>query len=135
MIKIVSIAVLGSLALAGAAAAEEAVISAPLQAGSLHEGPLDMVAYYRPLGDDGLELTATFRARTAEDEPMRVMMRLEDGDDVSFGMPGYRGSLYRFARSEQTISMAVEYTPPKVVSGPDPVLSVAEAVPVAIVAD
>lgn len=96
------------LALTGSLAfAEEATMLEPVQAASLHEGPLDMVAYYLDLDDGGYELTATFRARTDEAQPMRIVMRLMNGDNVAFGMPGYPGSLYRFARENDVITASV----------------------------
>lgn len=105
------------LALTGTHAfAEEVTMSEPVQAASLHEGPLDMVAYYLDLPDGGYELTATFRARTDEAQPMRVVMKLMNGDDVAFGMPGHAGSLYRFARANDVITASVERTTRQVAS-------------------
>lgn len=90
------------------ASAEEATMSEPVQAASLHEGPLDMVAYFLDLEDGGYELTATFRARTDDALPMRVVMKLMNGDNVAFGMPGYADSLYRFARANDVVTASVE---------------------------
>ena len=92
------------------AQAEEVTISRALAAGSLHEGALDMVAYWTEVPDGALELTATFRDRATDDEPMRVVMPMQDGDALAFGMPGYPGALYSFARSGQEISISVEIT-------------------------
>ena len=39
---------------------DEAVMTRPIQAASLHGGPLDMVSYWAPLEDEEYELTATF---------------------------------------------------------------------------
>ena len=93
------------------AQAEEVTISHALAAGSLHEGALDMVAYWLELPDGALELTATFRDRATIDEPMRIVMPMQDGDALAFGMPGYEDSLYRFARAGQEISISVEIIP------------------------
>jgi hypothetical protein len=89
-------------------AAEEAVMSMPIQAASLHDGPLDMVAYWTNLDDGGFEVTATFIARTAGAEPMRIAMRLAEGEDVSFGIPGHRSALYRFSRRDGIVDVSVE---------------------------
>ena len=94
-----------------AAQAEEVTISRAMAAGSLHTGPLDMVAYWLDGPDGALELTATFRDRATDDEPMRIVMPMRDGDALSFGMPGYRGPLYSFARTGREISMSVEIKP------------------------
>lgn len=106
MHKIVSTTILGVL-LATGALAETATISNPIQAGSLHEGPLDMVAYWVPVEDDGYEVTATFIGRMAGDAPMRVVMNLEEGADVAFAMPGYRTATYRFTRSGGVVDVSV----------------------------
>lgn len=96
------------------AQAEEVTISRALAAGSLHDGALDMVAYWTEVPDGALEVTATFRDRATDDEPMRVVMPLQDGDAVAFGMPGYEVALYSFARSGQAISISVEIEPDKI---------------------
>ena len=93
------------------AQAEEVTISRAMTAGSLHEGPLDMVAYWLDGPEGALELTATFRDRATDDEPMRIVMPMRDGDSLSFGMPGYRGPLYSFARTGREISISVEIKP------------------------
>ena len=88
---------LAALLLIGAPAmADEVSIDAPIKAGSLHEGRLDMVAYYETDGDQ-LKLTATFLDKDGGD-PFRIVMGLADKDAVAFSMPGYPGWLYSFAR-------------------------------------
>ena len=71
----------------------------PIEAATLHEGPLDMVAYFQPGAEGKLVVTATFAAHGAEGEPMRVILALADGDDVAFAMPGFLEAVYRFARA------------------------------------
>jgi hypothetical protein len=88
--------------------AETATMSKPIQASSLHRGPLDMVAYWVPLEDDGYEVTATFISRASGAEPMRVVMRLDEGDDVAFAMPGHRTMLYKFARANNVVSVSAD---------------------------
>ncbi|MDX8481561.1 hypothetical protein RFN28_24310 [Mesorhizobium sp. VK24D] len=87
--------------------AEEATIGRPVQAGSLHEGRLDMVAYYVPVDGDLLEVTATFAPKDGGD-PQRVVMGLADRDSVAFSMPGYRDSLYAFSRSGEKVTVSTE---------------------------
>jgi hypothetical protein len=93
-------------ALALPAAADEMAVDRPIQAASLHDGPLDMVAYYLPKAG-GLEVTATFISRAEGALPMRVVMLLADGDEVAFAMPGHLEALYRFARSGPAVSVSV----------------------------
>jgi hypothetical protein len=96
---------LGALLLATPAFAEEVTVGRPIEGGSLHEGRLDMVAYYVPVEGDLLEVTATFAPKDGGD-PLRVVMALADRDSVAFSMPGYQDSLFAFSRSgaELTVS-------------------------------
>jgi opacity protein-like surface antigen len=109
--KALAIAALLGATLMASAQAEEVTISHALAAGSLHEGALDMVAYWLDGPDGALELTATFRDRTTDDEPMRVVMPLQDGDALSFGMPGYPSLLYTFARAQSDVTISVVSKP------------------------
>ena len=106
MFKLLASAIIGA-SITTAALADSAAISQPIQAGSLHEGPLDMVAYWVPQ-PDGYEVTATFIGRMPGDQPMRVVVLLSEGDDVAFSMPGYRSALYRFERSDEVVDVSVE---------------------------
>ena len=114
--RVLALAVLLGTTMVASARAEEVTISHALAAGSLHEGALDMVAYWLDGPDGALELTATFRDRETDDEPMRIVMPLQDGDALSFGMPGYEASLYSFARSGQEITISVEVMPAMIAS-------------------
>ncbi|WP_292185156.1 hypothetical protein [Mesorhizobium sp.] len=105
--KTLSASVLAALFLAAPAFAEESTIGRPIDAGSLHEGHLDMVVYYVPVEGDLLEVTATFAPKIGGD-PQRVVMGLADGDSVAFSMPGHRGSLYAFSRSGEEVTVSSE---------------------------
>lgn len=105
--KTLSASVLATLLLAAPAFAEEATIGRPIEAGSLHEGHLDMVVYYVPGKGDLLEVTATFAPKIGGD-PQRVVMGLADGDSVHFSMPGHRGLLYAFSRSGEEVTVSSE---------------------------
>lgn len=97
------------IALATPALADPAQMRAPLAAASLHQGTLDMVAFYAPVGDS-FEVTATFAPRSAAFRPSRVVMTLADGDQTSFGIPGHPGSLFHFAREGNFVT--VEHVTP-----------------------
>jgi hypothetical protein len=103
----VGVAAVTAVLLAGPGAAEETTVRRAIEAGSLHEGPLDMVTYYVPVAEGALEVTATFIAREERAEPMRIVMALGDGDDVSFAMPGYPQALYRFVRAGDSVTVSV----------------------------
>ncbi len=114
MLKTFATAALLATVLAPPVRAEQVTISQALAAGSLHEGPLDMVAYWRDGPNGALELTATFRDRATDDAPMRIVMPMQDGDAVAFGMPGHAGALYGFARTGREIRVSVEAEPEQV---------------------
>ncbi len=100
-----------SLTLASAALAEDVALTKPFQAGSLHTGQLDMVAYRTDLSDGAYEVTATFRARTPSAEPQRIVMRLADADKVHFSMPSEPRTIYTFARAEEAVSISAQALP------------------------
>lgn len=112
-------AALATAVLAAPALAEQMIMTRAIEAASLHEGPLDMVAYYVPTEGGALKVTATFAAyepqpETAYPEPMRIVMALDDGDDVSFAMPGYPQALYRFTRAAEAVTVSVRRVDPVV---------------------
>ncbi len=105
---------------AGPALADSMTMARPIHAASLHDGPLDMVAYYVPVGGGALEVTATFAVHEPQPEtepvpPMRIVMALGDGDDVAFAMPGYPQALYRFVRSGQAVTVSVRPVEPTII--------------------
>jgi hypothetical protein len=103
-------AALAASIFAAPALAEQMTMTRPIEAASLHDGPLDMVAYFVPAARETLEVTATFAPRHGHgrsDEPMRIVMGLADGDHVAFGMPGYQEALYRFTRSGETVTVSM----------------------------
>jgi len=98
--------------LAGPALAEEMTMHEPIEAASLHEGPLDMVAYYVPVSSGALEVTATFAPHEPSAfNPMRIVMALGDGDAVSFAMPGHLEALYSFVRAGTAVTVSVREVP------------------------
>ena len=105
---------LAAVALAAAASApalaDQMTMDRAIQAASLHDGPLDMVAYYRPAPDGALEVTATFAPRTVSmmaAAPTRMLVALAEGDDIAFAIPGYPQAIYRFARAGETVTVSV----------------------------
>jgi len=105
--KTLSASLLAALFLATLVLADEATVGRPIEAGSLHGGRLNMVAYYVPVDGDRLEVTATFAPKGGGD-PLRVVMALADGDKVAFSMPGYQDSLYAFSRSGEKVTVSTE---------------------------
>ena len=105
--KTLSASLLAALFLATPAFAEDVTVGRAIEAGSLHGGRLDMVAYYVPVEGNRLEVTATFAPKGGGD-PLRVVMALTDGDKVAFSIPGYRDSLYAFSRSGEKVTVSTE---------------------------
>ncbi len=62
----VSATALVCMLLASPALTEEVVLSRPIQAGSLHDGSLDMVAYWTSGEGREYNVTATFMPRTED---------------------------------------------------------------------
>jgi hypothetical protein len=107
--------------LAVPALADTMTMTRPIEAASLHDGPLDMVAYYVPVDGGALEVTATFAEHEPQPvpepaEPMRIVMALGDGDDVAFSMPGYPQALYRFLRAGDAVTVSVRKVDPTIIS-------------------
>lgn len=86
------------------AVAGEVVMDRALEAGSLHDGAVDLVAYYLPAADGALEVTATYAAADGG-EPARLVMALADGDAIQFALPGHRETVYSFARTGERVTV------------------------------
>ncbi|MGP3699675.1 hypothetical protein [Rhodobacter sp. NSM] len=108
MKTILAATAIATATLASSALAGEITLNAPMQARSLHDGALDLVAYRSDLEDGGFEVTAAFRARTPSAEPQLIRMRLEDQDRVQFSMPSDLRTVYTFARAEGQVTIAAE---------------------------
>jgi hypothetical protein len=76
----------------------------PMAGASLHAGGVDMTVYY-VAHDDHFEVVATYVQQDGPYDPARLRMGLSDGDDVSFGLPGLPGVLYRFARDGRSVTV------------------------------
>ncbi|MEM7178459.1 MAG: hypothetical protein AAGD47_04880 [Pseudomonadota bacterium] len=84
--------------------AEEVRVSYPFMAGSLHEGPLDMVYYIDPTKElrrnpaSAYHVYATFVDRELQGTPVRHRLILTDGDEATVVVEGYPDIVYRFWR-------------------------------------
>lgn len=96
------------LALAAAlpAFAGEALMTRPIEAGSIATEDLNLVAYYVPAQEDGfVEVTATW-APTDGGAAHRLVMRMADGDAVTFSLPGHMDTSFTFAREEDVVRVS-----------------------------
>lgn len=77
----------------------------PIEAGSLHEGRLDMVVYYVPADGDLLEVTATFAPKGGGD-PQRVVM----ASPMPAPWPSPCRAIYAFSTSDEKVMVSTETT-------------------------
>ncbi|TGN46387.1 hypothetical protein E4L95_19530 [Paracoccus liaowanqingii] len=77
-------------------------------------GGLDGLAFGKD-ADGGHEVTATFRD-PAMSEAQRVVMRLDDQDEIRFSMPGEVNTVYTFSRVADTVEISAERTPVQLAS-------------------
>ncbi|MBY8977873.1 hypothetical protein KHP62_18820 [Rhodobacteraceae bacterium NNCM2] len=120
------IAVIAALVLltftALSAKAEETRVPYPFMAGSLHEGPLDMVYYVdpseeleiHPNGD--FHLYATFVDDLDQEAPFRRHIILADGENAEVVVPGHPDAIYHFWRRAQRVHASVRVVEPEVVA-------------------
>lgn len=87
--------------------AGEVRTTTPMQAQSIATPAVDMVAYFVPVDGEGYEVTATWLG-AEDDGPSRLVMRLADGDRVSFALPGHKDTLYTFERDFDAVTISAE---------------------------
>lgn len=89
--------------------ADDIVLKKPASALSLHDGGTDMTAYYEPATEAGLlEVVATYAPQDGAREPGRLVLRMRDGDGVSFGLPGIQNVTYSFARAGDYVTVRAD---------------------------
>jgi hypothetical protein len=98
-----------ALALAFAAAAlpalaEEVRLTAPIEAGVISEGGVDLVAYYTTAADGAFVVTATWVSEE-DATPHRTVLSLQPGDGTTFALPGHPRTLFRFGRHGDAVSV------------------------------
>lgn len=90
---------------ATAALADDITLAKPEAGATLHDAGIDMSVYWTPAAEGaGYEVVATYLTAT-DAEPSRIAMVLNDGDRVSFGLPGARGVIYSFAREGAAVTV------------------------------
>jgi 2',3'-cyclic-nucleotide 2'-phosphodiesterase (5'-nucleotidase family) len=98
-----AIALTSSAALAGTVTLDKAAEGA-----TLHEAGIDMSLYWTE-AEGGFELVATYVTdETAE--PARLVMLLQDGDNVTFGLPDAPDATFKFIRTGDVVVVA-SHTP------------------------
>ncbi len=92
----------------GFASAADLSLNAPLEGATLSDGTVDMSVYFADL-EAGYEVVATYVTQDAA-TPAQFVMVLNDGDSVSFGLPGVAGQVYTFSRVEDTLNVDAAHT-------------------------
>lgn len=95
---------LAATLVASPALADEVRLTRPIEAGSIAMESLDLVAYFVTLPNDGYAVTATWLG-SDDAEASRLTMRLDEGDAVSFSLPGHPETLLTFARDVDSVSV------------------------------
>ncbi len=88
----------------GAALADAVTLTAPDASATLHEDKIDMNVYWTERAE-GYELVATYLTGLTNEAPARLVMLLEDGDNVTFGLPGAPGYHFSFIRAGDAVSV------------------------------
>lgn len=99
--------------LAATASANEISLTTPMNAGVLNEDRLDMVVYYLDT-EAGVDVVATYVAHETPGSPQRLIMSLENGAEVTFGLPGHPGTVFRFAYNASGVTVESTSTQPNV---------------------
>lgn len=74
------------------------------QAASLHQAGVDMVVYYIDM-DEHFDVVATFNDGTKSYLPARLRMSMNEGDGVTFTVPGRPEISFRFERSGNVVEV------------------------------
>ena len=90
-----------------AAAADELSLTSPEAGGVIHTDAAEMSVYWTPEGDM-MEVVAAYIPRDGGEVVRDLRMQLNDGDTVTFGLPGIEDAVYRFARKAGTLTVTPE---------------------------
>ncbi|EPX78619.1 hypothetical protein [Salipiger mucosus] len=91
-----------------AALADSLTLETPLAGGTVHGGTVDMSVFWQPEGE--AHKVVAHYAEPGDAAPQRLVMLLNDGDNVVFGLPGKRGTEYRFSREADAVTVTAART-------------------------
>lgn len=102
---IAAVAAATLFASATTAPAASVTLDAPLAGASLSSADIAMSVYFTETEGGALEVVVTY-LDAAEDQPRRIVMALADGDDLQFGLPGHKGTLYQVVRAGEAVTIS-----------------------------
>lgn len=85
--------------------ADSITLTAPGNGATLQGDAVDMSVYFTDGAEGAYEVVATYVADARPAEPQRLIMALQDGDDVSFALPGHAETLYNFQRTGSILTV------------------------------
>lgn len=88
-----------------AAAAEELNLSSPADGGVIQTDRADMSVYWTPEGDM-FEVVAAYVSADGSVPVRDLRLQLDDGDAVTFALPGLDNAVFRFERNAETLTVA-----------------------------
>ncbi len=100
---------IGALSLTAPVLAEEAMLGAPMAGASAHVHDVSISAYWKKT-DSGFGVVAFVAQDGSSDEPLRLQMTLHDGDAVQFGLPGFPGKTFSFAREGYVVRVSADWS-------------------------
>lgn len=87
------------------AVADEVRLTASIEAGTIAEEGIDLVAYYTRAEDGAYVVTATWVSDGDATAPRRLVMQLQPGEGTTFSLPGHEETSFSFGRTGDVISI------------------------------
>ncbi|MFV0385346.1 hypothetical protein [Paracoccus sp. (in: a-proteobacteria)] len=98
-------AILAALSIPAAAMADSVTLNAPAQGANLNGDTVDMSIYYLAGTDGAMSVNAVYVSDALPDQPHTLRMALQDGDNVTFALPGHPEALYNFQRADGVLTV------------------------------
>ncbi|AUH33544.1 hypothetical protein [Paracoccus tegillarcae] len=112
-VKLATAALLTALAPA-AVMAETATLTVPLAGATIQNEEADMSVYFVDGEDGAVTVYAAYVTDDAPYAPNRLTMSLQNGDDVTFSLPGLPETNYSFARTGGIVTVTGEPVEPAI---------------------
>jgi len=89
-----------------AAQADSVLLEKPLSGATLIGAEADMSIHYSLTEGNAFEVTAVYVGKDTPENPQKLVMALQEGDAVSFSLPGYRGEIFTFERAGDRLEVS-----------------------------